>query len=41
MIDNANGSGHAVLLGFDAFFRSWKEHDERPVLNAALYPMGL
>ena len=34
------GSGHAVLIGFDAFYRAWKEQDERLVLNAALYPKG-
>ncbi len=34
------GSGHSVLLGFNPFYRSWKESDERLVLNAALYPKG-
>ncbi len=40
VIDAANGSGHAILLGFDPFYRAWKEQDERLVLNAALYPVG-
>ncbi len=29
-----------VLIGFNPFYRSWKEQDERLVLNAALYPKG-
>src|SRR4029078_6248892 len=34
------GSGRSVLIGFNPFYRSWKEQDERLVLNAALYPKG-
>ena len=34
------GAGHVVLIGYDAFYRAWKEQDERFVLNAALYPRG-
>lgn len=40
VVDAPFGSGRAVLLGFDPFYRSWKEQDERLVLNAALYPKG-
>ncbi|HET6507230.1 MAG TPA: M14 family zinc carboxypeptidase [Baekduia sp.] len=40
VIDQPLGSGHAVLIGFDPFFRAWKEQDERIVLNAVLYPLG-
>lgn len=40
VVDQPLGSGHAILLGFDPFFRAWKEQDERIVLNAVLYPLG-
>ena len=40
VVDAPFGSGRAVLFGFDPFYRSWKEQDERLVLNAALYPKG-
>jgi hypothetical protein len=40
VIDTPTGSGHAVVIGYDAFYRAWKESDERIVLNAALYPIG-
>ena len=30
--------GRAVMFGHNAFYRSWKEGDERVVLNALLYP---
>ncbi len=40
VVEAANGSGHAVMFGFNPFYRSWKEQDERLVLNAALYPTG-
>jgi hypothetical protein len=39
-VDSPSGQGRAVLIGFNPFFRSWKEQDERLVLNAALYPKG-
>jgi hypothetical protein len=32
------GAGKATFMGFDPFYRSWKELDERLVLNAAIYP---
>jgi Zinc carboxypeptidase len=34
------GSGVAVLIGFDPFFRAWHEGSERIVLNSILYPTG-
>jgi hypothetical protein len=40
VVDQPLGAGHAVLLGFDPFFRAWKEQDERLVLNAVMYPLG-
>jgi hypothetical protein len=40
VVDQPLGSGHAILLGFDPFFRAWKEQDERIVLNAVMYPLG-
>jgi hypothetical protein len=40
VVDQAKGSGHAILIGFNPFYRSWKEQDERLVLNAVLYPKG-
>jgi hypothetical protein len=40
VVDKPTGSGHAILIGFNPFYRSWKEQDERIVLNAALYPKG-
>jgi Zinc carboxypeptidase len=40
VVDSPSGQGRAVLIGFNPFFRSWKEQDERLVLNAALYPRG-
>jgi hypothetical protein len=38
VVDQPFGAGHAVMIGHDAFYRSWKEGDERVVLNALLYP---
>jgi hypothetical protein len=40
VVDQPVGAGHAVMIGFDPFFRAWKEQDERLVLNAVLYPLG-
>jgi hypothetical protein len=39
-VDTAYGSGHVVALGYNPFYRAWKEEDERLVLNAAMYPKG-
>ena len=38
VVDQPFGAGHAVMLGFDAFFRAWRESDERLALNGVLYP---
>jgi hypothetical protein len=38
VVDQPFGAGHAVILGFDSFFRAWREQDERLILNAVLYP---
>jgi hypothetical protein len=40
VIDQPFGAGHAVFLGFDAWFRAWTTQEERVVLNAAFYPSG-
>jgi hypothetical protein len=40
VVHSQYGSGRSVLLGFNPFYRAWKEQDERIVLNAALYPLG-
>ena len=36
----ALGSGHAFMLGFNAWYRAWTMQSERLVLNAILYPHG-
>jgi hypothetical protein len=38
VVDQPFGAGHAVMIGHDAFYRAWKEGDERIVLNSLLYP---
>ena len=40
VVDQPFGSGRAVLVGVNAFFRSWHETAERWVLNGALMPTG-
>ena len=40
VVDQPFGAGQAVMLGFDPFYRAWRESDERIVLNAVLYPAG-
>ena len=40
MIHQPFGAGHAIMLGFDAWFRAWTTQEERLVLNAVLYPTG-
>jgi hypothetical protein len=40
VVDQPFGAGHAVMVGFDSFFRAWREQDERLILNAVLYPTG-
>jgi hypothetical protein len=38
VVDQPFGAGRAVMFGNNPFYRSWKENDERIVLNALLYP---
>lgn len=38
VVTSSLGSGHSTVLGFDPFYRSWKEQDERMALNAAMIP---
>jgi len=38
VVDQPFGAGRAVMFGHNPFYRSWKEGDERVVLNALLYP---
>ena len=40
VIDQPFSAGHAIMLGFDAWFRAWTTQEERVVLNAVLYPTG-
>lgn len=40
LIDQPFGSGRALLIGVNPFFRSWLDMEERWVLNGALYPTG-
>ena len=40
VIDQLFGAGHAIMLGFDAWFRAWTTQEERLVLNGVLYPTG-
>jgi len=40
VIDQPFGAGHAIMLGFDAWFRAWTTQEERLVLNSVLYPAG-
>jgi hypothetical protein len=40
VVDQPFGSGHAIMLGFDAWYRAWTTQDERLVLNGVFYPTG-
>jgi hypothetical protein len=40
VVDQPFGSGHAIMLGFDPFYRAWNTEEERLVLNAVLFPSG-
>jgi hypothetical protein len=40
VVDQPFGSGHAVMLGFDPWYRAWTTQEERLVLNAVLFPAG-
>jgi hypothetical protein len=38
VVDQPFGAGHAIMLGFDPWYRSWTAQGERLVLNALLFP---
>jgi hypothetical protein len=40
VVDQPFGAGHAVMLGFDPWYRSWTAQEERLVLDGLLYPTG-
>jgi hypothetical protein len=40
VVDQPFGSGRAIMLGFDPWYRAWTTQEERLVLNAILYPAG-
>jgi hypothetical protein len=40
VVDQPFGAGHAVMLGFDPWYRAWTTEEERLVLNTLLYPAG-
>ncbi|MBO0808331.1 MAG: hypothetical protein J2P32_08535 [Actinobacteria bacterium] len=40
VVDQPFGAGHAIMLGFDPWYRSWTTEEERLVLNSLLYPAG-
>ncbi|HEY3086890.1 MAG TPA: hypothetical protein VGJ59_02370 [Jatrophihabitantaceae bacterium] len=40
VVDQPFGAGHAIMVGFDPWYRSWTVQEERLVLNALLYPGG-
>src|SRR5206468_12527268 len=40
VVDQPFGAGHAILIGFDPWYRAWTLQEERLVLNGVLYPTG-
>jgi hypothetical protein len=40
VIDQPFGAGHAIMFGFDPWYRAWTTEEGRLVLNALLYPAG-
>src|SRR5262249_6751522 len=40
VVDQPFGEGHAIMLGFDPWYRAWTTQEERLVLNSLLYPAG-
>ena len=40
VVDQPFGVGHAIMLGFDPWYRAWTTEEEWLVLNAMLYPAG-
>jgi hypothetical protein len=41
VVDQPLGSGRALLIGTNPFYRAWIDGGERQVLNAILYPTGV
>ncbi|HZC51135.1 MAG TPA: hypothetical protein VE441_01360, partial [Mycobacterium sp.] len=40
IVDQPFGAGHAIMIGFDPWYRGWTTGEERLVLNGLLYPSG-
>jgi hypothetical protein len=40
VVDQPFGAGHAILIGFNPWYRMWTTQEERLVLNGVLYPSG-
>ncbi len=40
VVDQPFGAGHAILIGFDPWYRAWTLQEERLVLDGVLYPAG-
>ena len=40
VVNQPFGAGHAILIGFDPWYRAWTLEEERLVLNGVLYPTG-
>jgi hypothetical protein len=40
MVDQPYGSGRALLLGTNPYYRAWIDGEERLAANAILYPLG-
>ena len=40
IIDQPFGAGHAIMLGFDPWYRGWVTGEQRLVLNGVLFPTG-
>ncbi len=40
IVDQPFGAGHAILYGFDPWFRAWTTEEEHLLLNGVLYPAG-
>jgi hypothetical protein len=40
VVDQPFGAGHAILIGFNPWYRMWTMQEERLVLNGVLYPAG-
>jgi hypothetical protein len=40
IVDQPFGAGHAIMFGFDPWYRGWQTAAERMVFNGVLYPTG-